>query len=91
MRNTRGDLQTCRKATGIARSTEALAEVSRGDALAEVTALFAHIVGLLMLSHTGRIRMFKQASQELFDRYLDRLVAMVAEPEKASRSKRGRN
>jgi AcrR family transcriptional regulator len=62
-----------------------------GDALAEVTALFAHIVGLLMLSHTGRIRMFKQASQELFDRYLDRLVAMAASPQKASRSKRGRN
>jgi AcrR family transcriptional regulator len=62
-----------------------------GDALAEVTALFAHIVGLLMLSHTGRIRMFKQASQELFDRYLDRLVAMAAAPQKAGRSKRGRN
>ena len=62
-----------------------------GDALAEITALFAHIVGLLMLSHTGRIRMFKQASQELFDRYLDRLVAMAAAPEKASRSNRGRN
>jgi AcrR family transcriptional regulator len=62
-----------------------------GDASAEITALFAHIVGLLMLSHTGRIRMFKQASQELFDRYLDRLVAMAAAPDKASRSKRGRN
>ena len=43
-------------------------------ALAEVTALFAHIVGLLVLSHTGRIRMFKQGSQELFDTYLARLV-----------------
>ena len=62
-----------------------------GDALAEITALFAHIVGLLMLSHTGRIRMFKQASQELFDSYLDRLVAMAAAPEKTSRSKRGHN
>jgi AcrR family transcriptional regulator len=61
-----------------------------GDALAEITALFAHIVGLLMLSHTGRIRMFRQASQELFDTYLDRLVAMAAAPGKASRSKRGR-
>ena len=44
-------------------------------ALAEVTALFAHTVGLLVLSHTGRIRMFKQASQDLFDAYLRQLVA----------------
>lgn len=43
-------------------------------ALQEVTALFAHCVGLLVLSHTGRIRMFNQASQDLFDRYLDQLV-----------------
>ena len=46
-----------------------------GEAQAEVTALFAHIVGLLLLSHTGRIRMFRQESQTLFDRYLDALIA----------------
>ncbi|WP_236598340.1 TetR/AcrR family transcriptional regulator [Alicycliphilus denitrificans] len=45
-----------------------------GKALAEVTALFAHAVGLLVLSHTGRIRMFKQASQDLFDAYLEQLA-----------------
>ncbi len=44
------------------------------QALEEVTALFAHAVGLLVLSHTGRIRMFKQASTDLFDRYLEQLV-----------------
>jgi AcrR family transcriptional regulator len=44
-------------------------------AVAEVTALFAHTVGLLVLSHTGRIRMFKQASQDLFDTYLEQLVS----------------
>ena len=44
------------------------------DARLEVTALFAHIVGLLLLSHTGRIRMFGQASTALFERYLDALV-----------------
>ncbi len=43
-------------------------------AQAELTALFAHIVGLLLLSHTGRIRMFHQASDDLFERYLDALV-----------------
>jgi AcrR family transcriptional regulator len=44
-------------------------------ALEEVTALFAHTVGLLVLSHTGRIRMFRQASQNLFDTYLAQLVS----------------
>lgn len=60
------------------------------DALAEVTALFAHTVGLLVLSHTGRIRMFRQASQDLFDTYLDRLVARAAALESRPRSRRGR-
>lgn len=49
-----------------------------GDAQAEVTALFAHIVGLLLLSHTGRIRMFRQQSQALFDRYLDALIVRAS-------------
>ncbi|MEY8875148.1 MAG: TetR/AcrR family transcriptional regulator [Leptothrix sp. (in: b-proteobacteria)] len=44
----------------------------------EVTALFAHSVGLLLLSHTGRIRMFGQQSQALFGRYLDDLLRRVA-------------
>jgi AcrR family transcriptional regulator len=52
--------------------------MSEQQALAEVTALFAHTVGLLMLSHTGRIRMFKQGSQELFNVYLDHLVERAA-------------
>ena len=47
-------------------------------ALAETTALFAHTVGLLVLSHTGRIRMFKQASQDLFRAYLDQLLVRAA-------------
>jgi AcrR family transcriptional regulator len=45
------------------------------EAQTEVTALFAHIVGLLLLSHTGRIRMFRQESRALFGRYLDALLA----------------
>ena len=44
-------------------------------ALAETTALFAHTVGLLPPSHTGRIRMFGQQSEDLFGRYLDELIA----------------
>lgn len=47
-------------------------------ALEEVTALFAHTVGLLVLSHTGRIRMFKQASQDLFDTYLRQLLGRAS-------------
>ncbi len=43
-------------------------------ALQEVTSLFAHTVGLLVMSHTGRIRMFKQGSAELFKTYLEQLV-----------------
>jgi len=44
------------------------------QAVEEVTSLFAHAVGLLVLSHTGRIRMFKQASPDLFGKYLGQLL-----------------
>ncbi len=40
----------------------------------EVAALFAHIVGLLLLSHTGRIRMFRDESRAMFDRYVNNLI-----------------
>ncbi len=61
----------------LAPTQQALASLGldSSEAQAEVTALFAHIVGLLLLSHTGRIRMFRQESQALFDRYLDALIA----------------
>ena len=44
------------------------------DALRENTSLFAHGVGLLLLQHTGRIRMFGQDAMMLFDAYLISLV-----------------
>ena len=44
------------------------------DALGENTALFAHGVGLLLLQHTGRIRMFGQDATLLFDAYVIALV-----------------
>jgi len=64
----------------LAPTRQSLAALGLGDddAQAEVTALFAHIVGLLLLSHTGRIRMFRQQSQALFDRYLDSLIARAS-------------
>jgi len=46
-------------------------------ALQENTALFAHGVGLLLMRHTGRIRMFGQSAEDLFKRYVDQLVARV--------------
>lgn len=46
-------------------------------ALRENTALFAHGVGLLLLQHTGRIRMFGQAAEPLFQQYLDQLLARL--------------
>ena len=66
-----------------ARLHDALAPVEAGlaalglgeaDARSEVAALFAHIVGVLVLSHTGRIRMFHQESAALFERYLELLL-----------------
>lgn len=48
--------------------------LSTQQALEETTALFAHSVGLLILSHTGRIRMFKQSSRDLFAKYLEQLI-----------------
>ena len=44
------------------------------EATTEVTALFAHTVGLLLLSHTGRIRMFGRTSNDLFVRYVEDLL-----------------
>lgn len=71
----------------LAPTQQALAALglSADEAQAEVTALFAHIVGLLLLSHTGRIRMFRQESQALFDRYLDALVTRLAPKAPTSR------
>lgn len=43
-------------------------------ALRENTALFAQGVGLLLLQHTGRIRLFGQSAEALFNAYLDQLV-----------------
>jgi AcrR family transcriptional regulator len=59
------------------------------EAQTEVTALFAHLVGLLLLSHTGRIRMFGQTSPALFERYLDALVARTPSSARGKRHARG--
>jgi len=46
---------------------------SKKDVDTELTAIFAHIVGVLLLNHTGRIRMFGKGADELITHYLDHL------------------
>lgn len=59
---------------------EALVALGRTDtaAITETTATFAHAVGLLILNQTGRIRLFHQDAQALFERYLDGLAGRAA-------------
>jgi hypothetical protein len=44
---------------------------------AVVADAFGHAVGLLMLEHTHRIRMFGCASRELMDQYVDGVLARI--------------
>lgn len=48
------------------------------EALIETTAIFAHVVGVLMLHNTGRIRLFEQDAHDLMTRYLDQLSTRLA-------------
>jgi AcrR family transcriptional regulator len=47
-------------------------------ALSENTATFAHGIGLLLLQHTGRIKLFKQNADELFTTYIVQLCQRYA-------------
>ncbi len=47
---------------------------SKKEVDTELTAIFAHIVGVLLLNHTGRIRMFGKGADELITHYLDKLA-----------------
>ena len=57
----------------------ALLELGMSDiqALTETTSLFAHIAGILVLTHTGRIRMFKQSPEHLFECYMEGLLGRI--------------
>ena len=48
--------------------------LSTEEAVLETSAVFAHIVGVLVLNNTGRIRLFKQNPDTLFERYMDSLI-----------------
>ena len=48
------------------------------DARFDATALFAQGVGLLLLRHTGRIKLFGQDADALFSHYLDLLITRLS-------------
>lgn len=50
---------------------------TQAAATQETTALFGHCVGLLLLTHTGRIRMFGQDGRVLFAAYLKKMIQQV--------------
>ncbi len=47
---------------------------TREEALAELTSAFGHCVGMLLLVHTGRIRMFRQDGRALFQTFVETAV-----------------
>jgi len=49
-------------------------ELSTEEAILETSAVFAHIVGVLVLNNTGRIRLFRQNPDALFERYMESLI-----------------
>lgn len=51
---------------------------SRGQARLVVVDVFAHAAGLLLLAHTGRIRMFEASAPRMMERFLDGLLAALA-------------
>jgi AcrR family transcriptional regulator len=52
----------------------------------ETAALFGHAVGLLLLVHTGRMRLFRLDDRELMADYVDRLAARLAAAQAAPRA-----
>ncbi|MCB1915559.1 MAG: TetR/AcrR family transcriptional regulator [Rhodocyclaceae bacterium] len=51
---------------------------SPAEAVRDTTSLFAQMVGLLILHHTGRIRIFDQQAESLLATYLDTLASRVS-------------
>ena len=48
--------------------------LSADESVIETGAVFAHIVGVLVVNNTGRIRLFKQNPDSLFERYIKLLI-----------------
>jgi AcrR family transcriptional regulator len=62
----------------VADAAEALG-AQPGDAKLLTADMFAHAAGLLLLAHTGRIRMFGASASNLMERYLDSAIAALSE------------
>jgi AcrR family transcriptional regulator len=62
----------------IADAAEALG-ARREAAKFLIADMFAHAAGLLLLAHTGRIRMFGASASNLMERYLDGAIAALEE------------
>src|ERR1700704_367840 len=61
----------------IAEAAEALG-ATKGEANLLTVDAFAHAAGLLLLAHTGRIRMFGASASELMARYIDDRIKGLA-------------
>jgi hypothetical protein len=62
----------------IAGAAQALG-ARREDAKLLMADMFAHAAGLLLLAHTGRIRMFGASAPSLMERYLDGAITALSE------------
>jgi len=51
----------------------------RDEAKSLMADIFAHAAGLLLLAHTGRIRMFGASAQQLMERFVETKVAALTE------------
>jgi hypothetical protein len=60
----------------IADAAQALG-APREDAKLLMVDTFAHAAGLLLLAHTGRIRMFGASAPRLMERYVDSVLAQL--------------
>jgi hypothetical protein len=60
----------------IADAAEALG-AQRGEAKLLMVDTFAHAAGLLLLAHTGRIRMFGASAPTLMERYIESSISTL--------------
>jgi AcrR family transcriptional regulator len=65
----------------IADAAQALG-ARRDEARSLMADIFAHAAGLLLLAHTGRIRMFGASASQLMDRFVEAKVSELAEAKK---------
>jgi AcrR family transcriptional regulator len=65
----------------IADAAEALG-ARREEAKLLMVDTFAHAAGLLLLAHTGRIRMFGASAPNLMERFVDNTIAALSEKKK---------